>query len=92
MAISMRLNTRRRTTVATATRLPPPYQVRGRNDKVGAREICNRIVEGFVSLARVVRRYLLSTTSISAIRPAWTAFSPLRRAWRSSEGSSTRSP
>ena len=37
MAISLRLNTRRRTAVATATRLPPPYQVRGRNDKVGRR-------------------------------------------------------
>ena len=33
VAISLRLNTRRQTTIATATRLPPPYQVRGRNDK-----------------------------------------------------------
>ena len=38
VAISMRLNTRWRTAVATATRLPTPYQVRGRNDKVGTRE------------------------------------------------------
>ena len=38
VAISLRLNTRRRTIIATATRLPPPYQVRGRNDKVGTRE------------------------------------------------------
>ena len=38
MAISLRLNTRQPTAVATATRLPPPYQVRGRNDKVGTRE------------------------------------------------------
>ena len=34
VAISLRLNTRRQTTVATATRLPPPYQVRGRNDRL----------------------------------------------------------
>jgi hypothetical protein len=27
------VNTRRQTTIATAARLPPPYQVRGRNDK-----------------------------------------------------------
>ena len=33
MAIPLRLSTRRRTIIATATRLPPPYQVRGRNDK-----------------------------------------------------------
>ena len=32
VAISLRLNTRRQTTIATPTRLPPPYQVRGRND------------------------------------------------------------
>ena len=32
MAISLKLNTRRQITIATATRLPPPYQVRGRND------------------------------------------------------------
>ena len=35
VAISMRLYTRLRTAVATATGLPPPYQVRGRNDEVG---------------------------------------------------------
>ena len=29
-----RLNTRRQTTIATATRLLPPYQVRGRNDRL----------------------------------------------------------
>ena len=34
VAISMRLNTPRQTTIATPTRLPPPYQVRGRNDRV----------------------------------------------------------
>ena len=35
MAISLMLNTRRQTTIiATATRLPPPYQVRGRNDRL----------------------------------------------------------
>ena len=34
VAISLRLNTRRQTTIATATRLPPPYQVRGRNDRL----------------------------------------------------------
>jgi adenylyl-sulfate kinase len=34
VAISLRLNTRRQTTIATATRLPPAYQVRGRNDKL----------------------------------------------------------
>ena len=33
VAISLRLNARRQTTIATATRLPPPYQVRGRNDR-----------------------------------------------------------
>ena len=38
MAISLKLNIRWQTTIATATRLPPPYQVRGRNDKVGTRE------------------------------------------------------
>ena len=32
VAISLRLSTRRGTIIATATRLPPPYQVRGRND------------------------------------------------------------
>ena len=32
VAISLRLNTRRQIAIATATRLPPPYQVRGRND------------------------------------------------------------
>ena len=32
MAISLRLSTCRGTIIATATRLPPPYQVRGRND------------------------------------------------------------
>ena len=34
VAISLRLNTHRQTTIATATRLPPPYQVRGRNDRL----------------------------------------------------------
>ena len=34
VAISLRLNTRWQTAVATATRLPPPYQVRGRNDRL----------------------------------------------------------
>ena len=38
VAISLRLNTRRQITIATATRLPPPYQVRGRNDKTGKTE------------------------------------------------------
>ena len=40
VAISLRLSTRRRIIIATAPRLPPPYQVRGRNDrlKVGAHE------------------------------------------------------
>ena len=33
VAISLRLNTRRQTTIAISSRLPPPYQVRGRNDK-----------------------------------------------------------
>ena len=32
VAISLRLSTCRGTIIATATRLPPPYQVRGRND------------------------------------------------------------
>ena len=39
VAISMRLNTRGRTTIATATKLPPPYQVRGRNDKAGTHAV-----------------------------------------------------
>ena len=34
VAISLRLSTRRGTIIATATRLPPPYQVRGRNDRL----------------------------------------------------------
>ena len=34
MAIPMRLNTHGRTAVATATRLPTPHRVRGRNDKL----------------------------------------------------------
>ena len=34
VAISLKLNTRRQITIATATRLPPPYQVRGRNDRL----------------------------------------------------------
>ena len=34
VAIPLRLNTRRGTIIATATRLPPPYQVRGRNDRL----------------------------------------------------------
>ena len=34
VAISLRLNTRRQITIATATRLPLPYQVRGRNDRL----------------------------------------------------------
>ena len=33
VAISLRLNTRQQTTIATSSRLPPPHQVRGRNDK-----------------------------------------------------------
>ena len=44
VAISMRLNTCRRTAVTTATRLPPPYQVRGRNDKVGTHEQTARLL------------------------------------------------
>ena len=34
VAISLRLSTRRGTIIAAATRLPPPYQVRGRNDRL----------------------------------------------------------
>ena len=34
VAISLRLSTRRRTIIATAPRLPPPYQVRGCNDRL----------------------------------------------------------
>ena len=40
MAISLRLNTRRQITIATSTRLPPPYQVRGRNDRL--KRVCVR--------------------------------------------------
>ena len=45
VAISLMLNIRRQTIIAAAARLPPPYQVRGRNDsrpvwfdEVGMRE------------------------------------------------------
>ena len=34
VAISLRLSTRRGTIIATATRLPPLCQVRGRNDRL----------------------------------------------------------
>ena len=38
VAISMRLNTRRQITIPTATRLPTPHRVRGRNGKLATRE------------------------------------------------------
>ena len=52
VAISMRLNTRRRTAVATATRLPPPHQVRGRNDEVGTRERRGQVADARKALDR----------------------------------------
>ena len=33
VAISLRLNTRQQTTIVISSRLTPPHQVRGRNDK-----------------------------------------------------------
>ena len=45
VASSLRLSTRRGTIIATATRLPPPYQVRGRKTGgVGALRNDSRLV------------------------------------------------
>ena len=53
VAISLRLNTRRQTTNATATRLPPPYQVRGRNDRL--KWVVSQLTENGASELGLVR-------------------------------------
>ena len=63
MAISLRLNTRRRTIIATATRLPR-Y---ARNDKVGTRENANlQLAQSFGILNGAVIRHAESKSGGNA--------------------------
>ena len=65
VSISMRLNTRRRTAVATATRLPR-Y---ARNDKVGTHEAPMRATHQRPLLAQPPRRRLETATSLVDVLP-----------------------
>ena len=68
VAISLRLSTRRGTIIATATRLPPSYQVRGRND---------RLKWVRVSVVRAILAAVLLTAASLACSVAVTPDSPL---------------
>ena len=57
MAISLRLSTCRGTIIATATRLPPPYQVRGRNDMRKTERPCSK------------RRFALTSGTLLYVNP-----------------------
>ena len=54
VAIPLRLSTRRQTAIATATRLPPPYQVRGRNDRLKRVRVSGFTVTAWVWAVSVV--------------------------------------